>query len=423
MKYSTNEEVCQFLEKEEKQMSHKGFLRISLLYVFACGGLLAICLGISGQALAAGSDGAVRLGVMLPYTGVYAKVGEDIDKGVKFYLTEQGNKVAGRKVEVITEDTQSEPRTGVTKVRKLLESDKVDAIIGPVSSGVGMAVSQYIIESKVPQVYAIPGTLKESGDPPAPNIFRVSFAPIQIGKASALYLYNKLKYRKMVVMGPDYVWGRAVTEAFKESFEKLGGKVVQMIYPPLGAPDYAPFLSMVKPKEADATWVFFAGGDAIRFVKQYAEYGLKGALPLTAAGDLVDEAFLPAQGEAAKGIISLLSYTPALDNPVNRKFVESYQKVFNTPPGFFSELGYVATKVIAEGIKARKGDTKDKKALAAAMQKVQFTAPRGMFRFDENRFAIEDMGVRKVDINQQGKLVNVVIDVIKGIDSSGRLGR
>lgn len=385
--------------------------------------LFGIFVGIYGQALGAESTRPVKIGLLLPYTGVYAKVGEDIDKGVKFYLTEQGNNVAGRKVEIVTEDTQSEPRTGVTKVRKLLESDKVDAIIGPVSSGVGMAVRDIIIESGVPQVYAIPGTLKESGEPPAPNIFRVSFSPVQIGKASALYLFNNLKYRKMVVMGPDYVWGRAVTEAFKNAFEELGGKVVQMIYPPLGTPDYAPFLSQVKPKEADATWVFFAGGDAIRFVKQYAEYGLKEKLPLTAAGDLVDESFLPAQGDAAKGIISLLSYTPSLDNPVNRKFVEGYLKTYKTTPGFFCELGYVALKVIAEGVKARNGDTTDKKALAAAMQKVQFEAPRGLFRFDEHRFAIEDMGIRRVDTNKQGKLVNMVIDVIKGMDSTGQIGR
>ncbi len=383
----------------------------------------AILLSIYGQALGAEPARPIKLGLLLPYTGVYAKVGEDIDKGVKFFLTEQGNKMAGRKVEVISEDSQSEPRTGVTKVRKLLESDKVDAIIGPVSSGVGMAVRDIIIESGVPQVYAIPGTLKESGEPPAPNIFRVSFSPVQIGKASALYLFNNLKYRKMVVMGPDYVWGRAVTEAFKKAFEDLGGKVVQMIYPPLGSPDYAPFLSQVKPKEADGTWVFFAGGDAIRFVKQYADYGLKEKLPLTAAGDLVDEAFLPAQGDAAKGIVSLLSYTPSLDNPVNKKFVEAYSKAYKTPPGFFSELGYVAAKVIAEGAKARNGNTTDKKALSMAVQKVQFQAPRGLFRFDENRFAIEDMAVRRVDTNSQGRLVNVIIDVIKGIDSKGQLGR
>jgi branched-chain amino acid transport system substrate-binding protein len=383
----------------------------------------AISLGICGQVFAAESTGPIKLGLLLPYTGVYAKVGEDIDKGVKYFLTEQGSMIAGRKVELITEDTQSEPRTGVIKVRKLLESDKVDAIIGPVSSGVGMAVRDIVIESGVPQVYAIPGTLKESGEPPAPNIFRVSFSPVQIGKASAMYLHDKLKYRKMVLLGPDYVWGRAVVDAFKKSFEELGGKVVQVIYPPLGSPDYAPFLSQIKPKEADAAWVFFAGGDAIRFVKQYADYGLKEKLPLTAAGDLVDESFLPAQGEAAKGIISLLSYTPSRDSGVNQKFVEGYSKLYKTPPGFFSELGYVAAKVIAEGAKAQKGNTSDKKALSAAMQKARFEAPRGLFRFDENRFAIEDMGIRRVETNKEGKLVNTVFDVIRGIDSKGQLGR
>jgi branched-chain amino acid transport system substrate-binding protein len=286
-----------------------------------------------------------------------------------------------------------------------------------------MAVRDIVIESGVPQVYAIPGTFKESGEPPALNIFRVSFSPVQIGKASAIYLFNNLKYRKIIVMGPDYVWGRAVTEAFKKAYEDLGGNVVQMIYPPLGSPDYAPFLSQVKPKEADAAWVFFAGGDAIRFVKQYAEYGLKEKLPLTAAGDLVDEAFLPVQGDAAKGIISLLSYTPSLDSPVNKKFVEAYSKAYKSPPGFFSELGYVAAKVIAEGAVAQKGNTADKKGLSGAMQNVRFQAPRGLFRFDESRFAIEDMYVRRVEVNPQGQLVNVNMDIIKGIDSQGRLGR
>lgn len=374
-------------------------------------------------ASAAQREGPIRIGLLLPYTKVYAKVGEDIDKGVKLYLKEIGGKVAGRSIEIISEDTQAEPAVGLTKVRKLLERDKVDAIIGPVSSGVGTAVRDPIIASGVPQVYAIPGTLEESGTPPAPNIFRVSFAPIQMGKASALYAYNKLRYRKMVVMGPDYVWGRKVTEAFKEAFEVLGGKVMQMIYPPLGTNDYAPFLARVKPEEADGTWVFFAGGDAIRFVAQYAEVGLKPRLPLIAAGDLVDEAFLPSQGEAARGIVSFLSYAPALDNPVNRAFVRSYQQEYKALPGLFGELGYVAAKVIVEGIKAVKGDASNKKALAQAMEKVQFQAPRGLFHFDDRRFAIEDMYVRRVEKNPQAELSNLVIDVIKGIDSRGRLGR
>jgi branched-chain amino acid transport system substrate-binding protein len=196
-----------------------------------------------------------------------------------------------------------------------------------------------------------------------------------------------------------------------------------MIYPPLGTSDYAPFLAQVKPKEADGAWVFFAGGDAIRYVVQYAEYGLKEKLPLTAAGDLVDEAFLPAQGKAAEGIISILSYTPSLDNPVNQNFVKSYQETYKVPPGFFGELGYIALKVIVQGIKGAKGDVKNKKAFAEAIQKAQFQAPRGLFRFDEHRFAIEDMYIRKVSFTQQNKMENSVIDVIKGIDSDGRLGR
>lgn len=372
---------------------------------------------------AASGDDPIRLGILLPFTGVYAQPAADVERGVQVYLKGIGNEIAGRPVTVIREDSEADPGTGIAKARKLIERDQIDVMIGPLSSAVGTAVRDTIVSSGIPQIYPIPGTLEESGTPPAPNIFRVSYAPAQLGVSSALYLYNTLGYRTMTIMCPDYVWGQKVAEAFQSSFEELGGTITDVTFTPLDTTDFLPYLTRVDPVSADAMWTFYSGGDAIRFVVQYGEAGLTEELPLTGAGDVVDEAFLPAQGEAALGFVSFLPYTPSVENAANAAFVEAYQAEFDASPGFFNEIGYVATAVVEAGIRARGGDVSDKAALAAAMEQAEFDSPHGRFRFDENRFPILDMHVRRVEMDADGNYVNTIIDVIEGVDSQGQVGR
>lgn len=361
----------------------------------------------------------VRIGLLLPYTGVYAQLGQNITEGVRLAVKEAGEQVAGRPIVIIQEDTEGRPTTGRTKARKLVELDQVHAIIGPVSSGVGTAIRDLIIGYNMPQIYAIPGTLEESGTPRSANIFRVSFSPPQIGVASAHYAYNVLGYRRLVVMGPDYVWGERVTQAFRDAFEALGGQVTQMIMPPLGTLDYAPFLTQVRTDEADGMWVFFAGSDAIAFVTQYADFGLADTFPLIAAGDLVDDDLLEPQGDAARGIINFLPYAATVDNPANERFVAAYEAEYGRSPSFFAELGYVAAQTIMRAAEAVGGDVENKARFIAEIQQVQFDAPRGPFRFDAAGFPIETMYVRRVD-KQNGKLLNIILDKLGPYDSAGR---
>lgn len=369
------------------------------------------------------ADDPIRLGILLPFTGVYAQPAADVERGVMLYLKQIGNEIAGRPVTVIREDSEADPSTGITKERKLIERDQIDVMVGPLSSAVGTAVRDLVVSSGVPQIYPIPGTLEESGTPPAPNIFRASYSPAQLGVASARYLYETLGYRTVAIMCPDYVWGQKVAEAFQTSFEELGGTIADVTFTPLDTTDFAPYLGRIDPSSLDAMWVFYSGGDAIRFVVQYGEMGLTHALPLTGAGDVVDEAFLPSQGEAALGFISFLPYTPSLENDANAAFVSAYQAEYDTSPGFFNEIGWVAAAIVDEAVRAVDGDVSDKAALAAAMEQVEFDSPHGRFRFDENRFPILDMQVRRVEQNESGEYVNAIIDVIEGIDSNGVIGR
>jgi len=364
----------------------------------------------------------IRLGILLPFTGVYAQPAADVERGVMVYLKGIGNEIAGRPVTVIREDSEADPATGITKARKLIERDRVDVMIGPLSSAVGTAVRDLVVSSGIPQIYPIPGTLEESGTPPAPNIFRVSYSPAQLGVASARYLYETLGYRTMAIMCPDYVWGQKVAEAFKSSFEELGGTIADVTFTPLDTTDFAPYLGRVDPASLDAMWVFYSGGDAIRFVVQYGEMGLTSDLPLTGAGDVVDEAFLPSQGDAALGFVSFLPYTPSLENDANAAFVNAYQTEYDAAPGFFNEIGWVAAAIVDEAIRAVDGDVSDKAKLAAAMEQVEFDSPHGRFRFDMNRFPILDMQVRRVELDDSGEYVNTIIDVIEGIDSNGMIG-
>ena len=193
-----------------------------------------------------------------------------------------------------------------------------------------------------------------------------------------------------------------------------GGKIVKTMYPPLGAPDFGPFLTSIDPASADAVGAVFAGSDAIKFVKQYDEYGLKEKLPIVSTILLTDDLILQQEGKAAIGITSASHYSSALESAANKAFVNAYQKKFKRDPTLYSEASYVGARVIAEALNSAKGDVSNIAALTSAMNKVRFEAPRGQFRFDEYNSPVHDIYVFKVE-EANGKLINKPIAEFKDV--------
>jgi branched-chain amino acid transport system substrate-binding protein len=398
---------------EKKQRRYKK-MRKGLLLIILSVFLFFLTVGSGGMA---GAAEPIKIGYLAPYVGVFAKFGSDLRDGFKLYLDEIGNKVAGRQIIFIDEDDEGKPEVGLVKAKKLVEKDQVHILAGIISSGVAYAVRDYVIASKVPLVITNAGANKLTQDQRSPFIFRTSFANGQQDLAGGWYAYAKLGARRVIMMGSDYAAGHEKGDGFKKAFQFMGGEVVEEIYPPLGTNDFAPYLAKITNYvgKVDRTWAFFAGSDAIRFVNQYQEYGLKEKLKLFCEEGVTDEANLPSQKDAALGIESYARYCIGYDSPENRKFVKEYRKKYNYDPGSLSEGGYVGAKFIVKALEAVKGKIENQEAFLKALRGVKFEAPRGPIRFDEHQNVIFNTFIERVE-KRDGKYNNEVVYVIPDVN-------
>lgn len=391
----------------KKRLLNSAIIGLALIVVLAFAG----CGTQSTVSTSGGNEPAslppLKIGALLPFTGVYNTLSTNIVRGMELYFEENGNKVGGRDVQIIKEDDQNKPDVGLQKIRKMVENDKVDFVTGIVASNVAYAVRDYLDAQKVPTIISNAGGYDLTRSKGSPYIYRVSFASGQYEYPMGDYLVNKLHMKNIVVIASDYAAGHEKMDVFEKAYKAAGGNVIQEIWPKLGTNDFSTYLSQIK--KSDGVFAFFSGSDAVAFVKQYKEFGLNDKYPLTAAGDLVDESILKAEGDAALGVITSLHYAPTLNTPVNKDFVARYKAKFGEGPNQFAEQGYLTAKVIGEALKVTSGDTSDKQKLLAAIQAVQFEGPAGPFKFSQYRNIIFNTYVRKVEkIN--GELQNTVID-------------
>src|ERR687892_89278 len=254
----------------------------------------------------------IRIGFLAPVTGGGAAVGKDMTNGFSMYLEEIGQQMAGRKVEVIVEDTQGQPDLALTKLRKLVESDKVHVVAGVFLASEGYALAPKIDEYKIPTLFPVVSADDLSQRKPAKWLVRTGWTSSQPNQPFGEYVAKTLGYKRVVTIAMDYAFGWEQVGGFQKTFEEAGGQVVQKLWPPLGTADFGPYLAQLR-RDVDAVYGQFSGADALRFTKQYADSGLKGRLPLVGGGTLTDEHVLRTMGDEAVGIVSGLHYSAALD--------------------------------------------------------------------------------------------------------------
>ena len=354
------------------------------------------------------ASGPLKLGLLVPTSAVYSQLGDDIADGMSLYLESVGNRAGGRPIEVIREDEGIDPQPALQKARKLIEQDRVDVFAGVVSTAVVYAIRDLLHNSQTIFVGANAGGNDLTRARKSPYIFRASFTSWQVSYPLGEWIAKNVS-KKVFVSAADYGFGQESAAAFKENFTRNGGEVVGEVYPRLGTTDYAPFLPQIQGANPEASYSFYSGSDAVSFVKQYAEFGLKDRIKLTGAGFLVEEDVLPAQGEAAVGAISSLFWAKTLDNPENRRFGDDYRAKTRREPSVFAVQGYDTARVIVEGVNAVGGDTANKEALIKALENVKFASPRGPFEFDpQTHQVVQTMYIRETRM-QDGKPTNVVI--------------
>src|SRR5713226_2736973 len=365
-------------------------------------------------------SGPIKIGVVLPYTGVYAVLGDSITQAMELVFARETWTVAGRKIEMIKEDDEMKPPVGIRKTEKLIDSDKVDILTGPVHSGILMGMRDKVHSSKTILIVSNAGADAISRERCSRWIFRTSFSNWQPCQPMGGWVAKNVS-KEVFQIAPNYQAGKDMMNAFKETFVPAGGKVVAEDYPKLGETDYAPYLTKIKQSGAKAVFAFFSGTDAVNFVKQYDQFGLKQSIKLTGAGFLTEPDVLPAQGKSAIGVITGHFYTPVLDNPTNQRFVKEFREKFGgkMPDGFACQ-GYDTAEVIVRALKTVNGNTQDKEKLVQAIAKVEFDSPRGRFRFDPKTHNVVQpfIYIREVKETATG-LNNVPIDKVADVRDPG----
>jgi len=348
-----------------------------------------------------------KSGVFSGYGAIFGNVdagGDMIEKGFKLHVQEQGGKLAGREIQYFKVDDESDPSKATDNVNKLIKRDNVDVLVGTVHSGVAMAMAKVAKDTGTLLLVPNAGADAVTGPMCAQNIFRSSFSNWQPGYAMGEVVAKK-GHKNVVTITWKYAAGDESVRGFKEAFEKAGGKVVKELSLPFPNVEFQALLTEIAASKPDAVYTFFAGGGAVKFVKDYAAAGLKKSIPLYGAGFLTDGT-LEAQGADADGLLTTLHYADALGNPKDNAFRLAYAKAFKLQPDVYAVQGYDAAQMLGIGLAAVKGDVSKKAELAAAIEKAKIDSPRGAFSVSKSHNPVQDIYLRQVS-GKENKLVSV----------------
>lgn len=379
-------------------MNRRGALMALLVW-----GVLLLLPGIG----AAAQRDSVRVGLVAPLTGGMAQIGADIRDGFMIGIEDAGGRAAGRKLDVVVEDDEGIPAQSLTKVRKLVESDRVQVVAGVFLAPSCWAVAPYLNTKKVAYFFVC-GNDDLTQRKPQEYLVRPASTGTQPAHPFGEYAARTLGYKRLATLGSDLSFSWEVIGGFQRTFEENGGRVVQKIWAPLNAQDFGPYLAQIK-RDVDAVFMFFSGAQALRVLKQYREFGLKDKIPVLGGRSLVDTSVLPQMGDEALGIISATHYAPTLDTPTNKRFVRAYRAKYGKPPSHLSVDLYVIAQTIVEALNAVEGDVENTPRFLAAAKRVKLAdTPKGPLEMDETGQAIPTIYIVKVE-RVGGELQNVVI--------------
>ena len=367
----------------------------------ALAALTLACLATLGHA----QQAKLKVGLMLPYSGTYTALGVAIENGFKLRIEEQGGKLGGREIEYVKVDDESDPSKATDNVNKLIKRDNVDVIVGTVHSGVAMAMAKAAKESGTILIVPNAGADAVTGPMCAPNIFRSSFSNWQPAYAMGEVAAKQEKKKKAITITWKYAAGDESVNGFKDGFEKNGGQVTKQLNVPFPNVEFQALLTEIAAAKPDAVYAFFAGGGAVKFVKDYAAAGLNKTIPLYGPGFLTDGT-LDAQGEAAQGMLTTLHYADGLNTPRDTSFRTAYAKAFKLQPDVYAVQGYYSAQMLGIGLAAVKGDITKKAEFAAAIEKTKIDSPRGSFSISKSHNPVQDIYLRKVD-GKENKMISI----------------
>jgi branched-chain amino acid transport system substrate-binding protein len=372
-------------------------------------GMLATGAGIAASrfpAPAIAQGAPFKIGLLTVKTGPLAQGGIQMEQGIATLLKEKGNTLAGRKVELLVADTGGNPAGAKTKAQEVIERDKVNVILGPLAAFELLAITDYVRDNATPLV-SLAAAEDVTQRKANPFVIRPSATSGQCSHVMGDYAAKELKLTRMATISDDFAFGHEQMSAFQRVFEDGGGKVVKKLWPPLVTPDYTPFIAQIG--NVDGVFHGFAGSNPVKFMRAYADLGLKAKTPLLAGWTGMDDALLKSLGDEAVGVVSASYYSAAAETPSNKRFVAAMQKDYGVLPGAYSAGMYVAGQCVEAAIQQLGDKADDRKALADALHKVALAdTPRGAVKFDQYGNVIGEVFIRRCD-KKGGQLVNTVI--------------
>jgi branched-chain amino acid transport system substrate-binding protein len=371
--------------------------------------LAAVALSALVIGTGSAQEKTVKIGFISTFSGPTAAIGNDMRNSFELALDHLDRKIGGLPVEVIYEDDQQKPEVGVQKTQKLIESDKVDFIVGYIWSNVLLASLKPAVDSQTFLISANAGPSQLAGELCSPYVFSTSWQNDQTPEAMGTYMNSK-GVKTVFLIGPNYAAGKDMLSGTKASFK---GQIVGEEYTKW--PDQLDFsaeLSKARAAKPDAIFVFYPGAAGVQFLNQYAQMGLKGQIPLYTAFT-IDETTLPRQKELAIGVPGAQEWVNDLPNEQNKKFVADYKTKYKTGPSFYGAQSYDAAGLINSAVAAVKGDTSKKEDMRKEMEKANFKSVRGNFKFGNNHMPIQNFYLQ--DVVKQGddftlKTVSTIVE-------------
>jgi len=347
-----------------------------------------------------------KIGLLTVKTGPLAQGGIQMEQGIAAFLKEKGNTLAGRKVELLVADTGGNPAGAKTKAQEVIERDKVNVILGPLAAFELLAITDYVRDNATPLI-SLAAAEDVTQRKANPFVIRPSATSAQCCHVMGDYAAKELKYKRAATISEDFAFGYEQMAGFQRVFEDGGGKVVKKLWPPLVTPDYTPFIAQIK--DVDCVFNGFAGSNPVKFMRAYADLGLKGKIPLLAGWTAMDDALLKSLGDEAVGVLSAAFYSASGPSQSNKRFLAAMQKDYGVLPGGYSAGMYVAGQCVEAAIQAIGAKADDRKALAEALHKVSLAdTPRGAIKFDQYGNVVGEVFIRRCE-RKDGQLVNTVI--------------
>jgi branched-chain amino acid transport system substrate-binding protein len=346
----------------------------------------------------------VKIGLLTVKTGPLAAGGIQMEQGTLCFLKDRNYTLAGRKIDLVVADTGGNPAGTKTKTQELVERDRVDMIFGPLAAFELLAISDYTAQARMP-VLSLAAAEDMTQRKPNPYFVRASGTSAQYMHPMADYAAKELKLKRVITIADDFAFGHEQMAGFQRVFEDAGGRIARKLWPPLVTPDYTPYLAQISGAEAVAQG--FAGSNPLKFMKQYADQGLK--LPVLGSGTAGDDALLKSFGDESVGLISCSAYTGDLDTPSNKKLIERMVREYGNIPGLYSAGLYINGQVAEAALEKTGGNTEDREAFIRALRGVSLTdTPRGPFTFDRFGNVVGSFYVRRCE-RKGDKLVNTTL--------------